>query len=396
MYIPRIISSTFKRALTSFPSVMITGPRQSGKTTFVINELKGSDYVSFDDPLERDFARNDPVGFIKRFGKKSVILDEVQYVPEIINYIKMEIDRERHNYGRWVLTGSQHFNLMKEISESLAGRIAILELMPFCIKETLRTQKRSIEEAIWDGSYPEVVLQPGKRDLWISSYIKTYIERDVRQLMNIKDLRVFEHFLGLLSAYHGQIFNTAVLSREIGVSQPTIKSWAGVLEASYIIYFLKPYFRNYGKRIIKSPKVYFIDSSIVSVLTRQPSPGSAINGSMGGVLFEGFIIIEALKAFLNAGLNPDMFFWRSHDGLEVDLIVQAQGKMHPIEIKLTATPTIKHIEPLEKFKKIAGSDASETGIMVCRVDRAVTLPDRNIALPWHRFYEYMEKLIKAR
>ena len=396
MYIPRLISVAFKKALKIFPSVMLTGPRQSGKTTFVVNELKGSDYVSFDDPLQRDFARGDPMGFIKKFRKKSVILDEVQYVPEIISYIKMEIDKDRHHYGRWILTGSQQFNLMKEISESLAGRVAIMELLPFCIKETFNLQKQSIEEVIWDGFYPEVVLQPRKRNLWVSSYIKTYIERDVRQLMNIKDLRVFEHFLGLLGAHHGQTFNTAVLSREIGVSQPTIKSWAGVLEASYIIYFLKPYFKNYGKRIIKSPKIYFIDPSIVSVLTRQPSPESAINGSMGGVLFEGFIIIEALKAFLNAGASPDMFFWRSHDGLEVDLIVQAQGKMHPVEIKLTSTPTIKHIEPLEKFKKIAGSDASETGIVVCRVDRAITLPNKNIALPWHRFYEYMEKLIKTK
>ncbi len=195
MYISRELSKTFKSALKKFPSIIITGPRQSGKTTFVKNELKGADYVSFDCPVERDFARHDPVGFLKRFKKKTVVIDEIQYVPEIIYYIKSDIEQARHKYGKWVLTGSQQFTLMHKISESLAGRVVVLELLPFCIKEAFSARRMDLEQILWYGLYPEVTLDPSKRDLWIRSYIKTYLERDVRQLMNIKDLRLFEEFV---------------------------------------------------------------------------------------------------------------------------------------------------------------------------------------------------------
>ncbi len=393
MYVQRLLSSVFKQALEGFPSVLITGPRQSGKTTFVVNEVSEAGYISFDDPIERDFAREDPIGFIRKLKGRRVIIDEVQYVPEIVQFIKMEIDRNRHTFGRWILTGSQHFNLMKEVTESLAGRVAILELQPFSLKEAFTVRSFSLEEVLWCGLYPEMVLHPHKRDLWIRSYIKTYIERDVRQLMNIKDLRVFEGFLGLLGAYHGQVFNSAALSREVGVSMPTIKSWAGVLEASYIIYFLRPYYKNFGKRVIKSPKLYFIDPAIVAALTRQPSAEAMLRGPMGGVLFEGIIIADAVKAYLNAGLNPDVFFWRSHDGLEVDLLLLARGKLHPVEIKLTSTPTSKHVVPLERFKKLASTEASDTGVVVCNIDTPTPLPHGNIAIPWAAFYEYVSNLI---
>jgi len=188
MYVSRELARTFKEALNNFPSVIITGPRQSGKTTFVLNELKGADYVSFDDPIERDFARHDPKGFLKRFKKSTRIIDEVQYVPEIIHYIKLDIEKTRHKYGQWVLTGSQQFNLMKEVTESLAGRVAVLELLPFCTKEALHVSTVDLEQILWCGLYPEVILGPAKRNLWVRSYIRTYLERDVRQLMNIKDL----------------------------------------------------------------------------------------------------------------------------------------------------------------------------------------------------------------
>jgi len=386
MYVARNLSDALRQARGSFPSVLITGPRQSGKTTFLRKETgSNAAYVSFDDPVERGFARADPHGFLDRFGERPVILDEVQYAPEILSYLKMRIDRDREANGKWLLTGSQHFHLMKNVSESLAGRIAILELLPFSILEHEVKGRDMLQKTVWNGGYPEPALHPAKREMWVRSYIQTYIERDVRQLQNIKDLRNFETFISLTAAYHGQLFNTAVFSREIGVSLPTIKSWAGVLEASYLCYFLAPYFRNYGKRVVKTPKLYFLDSAIVCSLSKQSDAVSAVSGAMGGALLEGYLVSEAVKVFAMKGMKPDINFWRSHDGLEVDLIINIKGKLYPVEIKLTSTPMLRHFDPINKFRSIAGKDAAEGGILVCRIEKASPMPNNNIALPWHQF-----------
>jgi uncharacterized protein len=389
MYIPRMLSSTVEQAQKQFPAVLVTGPRQAGKTTFLLREFGQKNYVSFDDPLERNFALSDPNGFLDRFGEQSVILDEIQYVPEILSYLKIRIDRDRKKVGKWLLTGSQHFQLMKNVSESLAGRIAVLELYPFSLLEHRPKGGYVLESAIWSGGYPEPSLNPEKRSLWIPSYIQTYIERDVRQLQNVKDLRTFEMFLGLCAAHHSQVFNTANLSKQCGVSLPTIKAWAGVLEASYLCFFLPPYFKNYGKRLVKTPKLFIVDPAIVCALTRQPDGPSAISGAMGGALFEGLIISEALKVFSAKGKRADVFFWRSHDGLEVDLICQMGTKLFPVEIKLTATPAAKHVEPLNRFKEVAKGDAADMGLVVCRMEKPVKLPFNNLAIPWHAFPEWI-------
>lgn len=244
MYIPRFLSAMVDEALKQFPAVLITGPRQAGKTTFLLQEFGKKNYLSFDDPLERNFALSDPNGFLDRFGGQSVILDEIQYVPEILPYLKIRIDRDRKKFGKWLLTGSQQFQLMKNISESLAGRIVVLELYPFSLLENRPQGPHALESAVWNGGYPDPSLYPEKRALWIRSYIQTYIERDVRQLQNVKDLRTFELFLGLCAANHSQIFNAAKFSRDCGVSLPTIKAWAGVLEASYLSFFLPPILRT--------------------------------------------------------------------------------------------------------------------------------------------------------
>lgn len=392
MYISRLLSSKLDEVLKYFPAVLITGPRQAGKTTFLLHEAgKMADYISFDDPLERNFAITDPNGFLDRFEDKAVILDEIQYVPEILPYLKMRIDKDRKKKGKWILTGSQQFHLMKNISESLAGRIAILELLPFSILENKKERFVSLESVIWNGEYPEPSLEPEKRDIWVSSYIQTYIERDIRQLQNVKDLRTFELFLSLSAATHGQTFNTATLSREVGVSLPTIKAWGNILEASYLSFLLPPYFKNYGKRLIKTPKLYFLDSALVCSITRQPDGKSALSGAMGGAIFEGFIISEAIKVFTMKGKRADIFFWRSHDGLEVDLIIQIGKKLYPIEIKLTATPTPKHLEPLNRFKSIVGKDAADIGLLVCRSSKSTPLPSNNLAMPWNYFPEWLLK-----
>ncbi len=393
MYQQRQLAPVLHHALANFPVVLVTGPRQSGKTTFLRHEAGDAvDYVSFDDPLERDFAGADPVGFLDRFATRPVILDEVQYVPQLLAYLKMRVDQEPARCGRWLLTGSQQFGLMRGVSESLAGRVAVLELPPFSHDEYPR---HALPQVLWDGGYPVVALNPERRAIWLRSYIATYIERDVRQLRNIADLRVFNQFLSLAAARHGQEFHAVELARDLGVSQPTIKSWGSVLEASYLTYFLAPWFRNYGKRVVKAAKIYFFDSALVNLLTRQPDADAALAGPMGGALLEGWVVIEAVKAFMALGQKPDLYFWRSHDGLEVDLLIMIGGKLQPVEVKLTATPTAAHIAPIQKFCIVAGNEAHVQGVLVCQVDQERAMPQGHLALPWHRFGQWLQARLAA-
>lgn len=391
-YLPRRLTRPLLSALAGFPAVLVTGPRQSGKTTLLREEIGAeSAYVTFDDPLERDFARRDPEGFLDRFGGGRVILDEVQYVPEIFQYLKIRIDRQREERGRWLLTGSQHFGLMANVGESLAGRIAILELLPLDVRELPDEERADAERAIWYGGYPEPRLRPEVRDLWMRSYVRTYIERDVRQLHNVQDLRAFETFVALCASRHGQELNMASLSREAGIAQPTIKAWLGALEAAYLVRLLPPYFASFGKRVVRSPKLYFLDPGLACTLTRQPSSEAALAGSMGGALFEGLVVAEAVKTFTHDGRRPELYFWRSHDGLEVDLLVPLGGKLIPIEIKATATPTARHVMPLDRFRSAAGEAAADHGLLVCRVKEPRPLPGGHLALPWWRLPGWLEE-----
>lgn len=394
MYLPRRLSTPLSRALDQFPAVLITGPRQSGKTTFLRQEWsEGADYVTFDDPLERDFARTDPVGFLDRFTGSRVILDEIQYVTDLLPHLKMRIDADRANHGRWILTGSQQFELMANVSESLAGRIALLELLPFSFLELVGHpggDEPDLEALLWNGLYPEPALEPAKRDLWMSSYVRTYIERDVRQLRNIQDLALFEQFLALCAARHGQELRWTDIARAVGISQPTVKTWVSVLGAAYVTTLIRPYFNNFGKRLVKSPKLYFLDSALAAMLTRQSGASATLAGSMGGAFFEGWVIGEAIKILAFHGRKADIFFWRSRDQLEVDLLLPLGGRLVPVEIKLTATPTPRHLEPLRKFQALAGDQAAGEGLLVCRVDKERRLPHGNLALPWWRFPAWLD------
>lgn len=390
VYVPRLLAPTLAEALAQFPSALVTGPRQSGKTTFLLEEFgRGARYLTLDNPLERGFAASDPNGFLDRFPEERIILDEIQYAPELLPYLKIRIDQDRQRNGRWLLTGSQQFQLMANVSESLAGRIALLELLPFSLLETVGVRSPDLPAIVWNGGYPDPALHPEKRDLWIASYIQTYIERDVRQLLRVQDLRTFETVLALCAARHGQELNVADIARAAGVSQPTVKTWVSLLEAAYIVRLLPPYFENFGKRVIKAPKVYFLDSSLVCALTRQPGAEAALAGAMGGALFEGLIVSEAYKVFALGGKRPDLFFWRSQDGLEVDLVLRMPEGLVPIEIKLTATPTLKHAEVLGKLKGLAGASAAPEGVLVCNVAEPTRLPGNNLALPWRQFPEWL-------
>lgn len=394
MYIRRKIADSFQEALLLFPVCVLTGARQAGKSTFLRNELTNYNYVTFDDPVQRDFAIADPAGFIKSQGDSTgIILDEIQYVPDLLQYIKMDVDNRRKP-GRWILTGSQQFHLMKNISESLAGRAVLFDLAPFCYPETAGTD--SLSDLLWAGFYPEPALCPEKRELWVRSYIQTYLERDIRQLGNVTDIHSFDTFIKLCAARHSQELNLASIARESGNAIATLKRWIGLLESCYLIYLLRPFHSNLGKRVVKSPKLYFMDSALATFLTQQPSAPAMLSGSMGGAFFEGFIVTEAVKCFFNHGKKPNMFFWRSHDGLEVDLIIQIGDKIHPIEIKRSTTPKPAFLDPLNRFKQIAGAGLNiGEGLLICQAENATVLPNGNRSLPWPKFYSWLDNLIAA-
>jgi len=392
MYVPREIGPAVQDALRMFPAVVLTGPRQSGKTTFVRETLGDRfAYVSMDDPLERDFARTDPNGFLDRFGERPLILDEVQYVPGLLPYLKLRIDADRDRTGRYLLTGSQQFRVMRDVGESLAGRLAVLDLLPFSLAE--RGSKADLAETLWSGLYPEPSLHPMKRDLWLRGYVETYVERDVRQLTSVRDLASFQTFLQAAAAAHGQEFNMAAVSRRCGITQPTVKAWAGVLQASYLAHLLPPFHKNFGKRLVKTSKLFLLDPALVTYLTRQPGPEAALSGAQGGALFEGLVVSETLKAFAALGRRPDVYHWRSREGLEVDLIVQVAGRLLPIEVKLTATPSVRHTGPLESFKRLAGKEAADRGVLVCRAQEPTPLPHGNLALPWREFPAFLREVL---
>ena len=407
IYLPRSLEPVLELAMRDFPAVVLVGPRQSGKTT-LLKHLYGSSLpmVSLETPDVREAANHDPRGFLA-FYPPPIIFDEIQYAPGLLPYIKERVDSERNRPGQFILTGSQNLLLMQQVTESLAGRSAILKLLPMSQREIQHAPRRPLAwevslaqngverrhsspetsaTELWNGilrgAYPEIVSQPEREArLWQSSYVQTYLERDVRNLRNIGDLTLFQTYLRALATRSAQLLNLSELARDVGVSVSTAKDWLSILEASFQVFILRPYFVNIGKRLVKSPKVYFMDTGLLCYLVGLRDAEHAMAGPMGGAIFENLVAAEIYKTLTHRGEEPAMYFWRTAAGAEVDLILETQRKLIPLEVKLSATPRLEMASAINRFCKDFGAQV-EGGYVIHPGNTLLPLGEKVVALPF--------------
>lgn len=359
----RTIVEGINAYMQRYPVVALTGPRQSGKTTLLKGMFPDFRYVSLENPDNRAFAENDPNGFLQLYDQK-VILDEVQRVPALLSYIQTIVD-SNNMMGQFILSGSQNFNLMKSITQSLAGRVALFKLLPFDMMElkSAGLLPSDYEQLILKGSYPALYDRSIPFASFYANYIETYIQRDVTELLSIRDFGLFRTFLKLCAARIGQQLNIANLSSETGVSVPTLRSWISILESSYIMYQLPPFFKNFNKRLVKSPKLYFYDTGLASFLLGIRNEKTLLESEFKGALFENMIITEYVKQNYHNNLYHDFYYWRDSNGHEVDLLVSNDTAYDAIEIKSTKTILPKQFAGLDFLANIGG-DAIRRKILV--------------------------------
>lgn len=385
-YIHRQIEPMIQKLAQSFPSLAVSGPRQSGKSTLLTHTLKDHRYITLDDPLTRERAASDPRFFLDSIDGP-VIIDEIQLAPHLLSYIKMRIDKNRDKKGMYVFTGSQQFSMIKDLGDSLAGRIALLDLLPFSAAEKKKSLgKESVLDAFihaaLTGSYPELVVD-GNIDVhtWYGSYVRTYLERDIRSIYNIGNLRDFQRFMQLLAGRCSQLLNLSEFAKDIGVSVPTVKNWLSVLEASRMIYLLPPYYNNLGKRITKAPKIYFTDIGIVCYLTGIRDKAHLLQGPMAGALFENYCMQETIKVFFNHGRQPQLYYLRTSNDLEVDLLIEVSARtVLPVEFKSSKTPSPRMGANIERFRKLFSNIEIEKGLLVTMSERTEPLTAELTAL----------------
>jgi hypothetical protein len=402
-YRPRRLAVTLKRALRTFPAALVTGARQSGKTTLLRNELPRHRYLSLERPDARARALSDSEGFLNDAGTP-LILDDIQYAPALLHHVKDRIDADRRP-GRYVLTGSQTFALMRGVSQSLAGRVAVLSLDPLSAGEAggapeaapdrllarvfgrgsgrpLAAPSPDAADWLLRGGYPEPRLDRRvDREIWFASYVQTYLERDVRDLLRVTDLEAFRRFLFLVATRTGQLLNLAELGGELGFSAPTVRQWLSVLQTSQVVYLLRPFHRNLGKRVRKSPKLYLMDVGLTTFLLGLHTRPAVLQGPSLGPLLETAVVTEWVKAFRGSGLEPPLSFWRASDGREVDLVIEYGGRVHAIEVKATETPVPAHAANLAAFAALAGPGTRAA--LACRIGSAAALRPGVRAVPWH-------------
>ncbi len=345
----RSIGKAIESQMDKFPILVLTGPRQSGKTTFLRNFFTEYEYVSLENPDNREFAKVDPNNFLKRYNNK-IIFDEVQLVPNLFSYLQTIVDEQRV-MGQYILSGSQNFQLMESITQSLAGRVAIFQMLPFDFDE-MRSKNllsKNYAEACLKGFYPPVFDRNLNTTVFYKNYIKTYLERDVRKLVNIKEIRSFRAFLGMCATRAGQMLNLNTIAADCGISQPTARAWLTVLEASYIVFTLNPYYNNFNKRIIKTPKLYFYDSGLLCHLLNIKSVEVLNESYMMGNIFENMIVAEYNKQNEHQYLSKDYWYWQDSNQNEVDLLTIEGDNYDIFEIKSTSTILEKLFDNMNKF-----------------------------------------------
>lgn len=374
MYIQRSIEKLLPHILATFPCLAVTGPRQSGKSTLLRHALPEYRYITLDDPAVLEQAKSDPVYFLDSLGEQCII-DEIQLAPGILSYVKMRVDNDRSRNGRFVFTGSQQFGMIRNLGDSLAGRIALLDLLPFSASEMQQTATLTgglelFAASCISGTYPQLATNPEiDRRIWYSSYIQTYLERDIRSLYDIGSLREFHRFMQLLAVRCSQMLNMSSFATDLGVSVTTVKRWLSVLEAGRIIFILPPHFNNLGKRITKMPKVYFLDTGLACHLAGVRDREQLLEGSMAGALFENYCLQETVKIFANLGEQPRLSYLRTNNGLEVDLIIEGKNlRALPVEIKLSRTPTAALASGLIRYASLFAKAEPEDGLLLCLSD----------------------------
>jgi hypothetical protein len=387
-YVQRAMEKQLAQAMRQFPAVVLTGPRRAGKTMLLRRLFPMAGYFLLEDPDVVARFRTDPQGFLDDL-QTPVILDEVQNVPEVFAYVRARIDRQPRRTGQWLLTGSQEAPLMRGVTESMAGRAAVLQLLPLAWTETPKV-------GLLRGGYPEVLARPTASRLWFSSYLQTYLERDVRAVTAVRDLALFRRFLALVASRHGQLLNRSDLAAPLGVSVPTVTQWLGVLETTAQILLVPPFYENLGKRLIKSPKVYVADAGLACHLLGIETAGELARSPFRGALFEGFVAAEIAKAQVNAGGRRELYHFRDEQGLEVDFLMPApDGAVALVECKASRTVTPAMAAPMQRLAqtlKTKRSTSAGAGMFLVHEAPQAGAPTQAIApgvraLPWQAFVE---------
>lgn len=400
-YINRLAEDVIKKQEKMFKAILVTGARQVGKTTMLKNIKPDINYITLDDMILNQAAVEEPDLFLKS-NKAPIIIDEVQRAPDLLRYIKIQVDNSEEK-AQYYLTGSQKFNLMQNVTESLAGRIGILNLLglslreikdinfnePFLPTEEYLNNRRKFErevayDEIWDiihkGSMPALYQNESDVDMFYSMYVNTYIEQDVRNLTQVGDILSFLKFMTAIASRIGQLLNLNSIANEVGITIPTAQRWLSILVASNIVYILEPYYNNIMKRAVKTPKIYFLDTGLAAYLTKWKTSEVLEAGTMSGNFFENYVIVEIVKSYYNSGeLRPPLYFYRDKEKREIDIIIEENGKLYPIEIKKTAKPEKTMIE---NFKAIEGVKEIGEGGIICMYDNIINLDEKNKVIPF--------------